>query len=44
MNRLVNLALSVGETLVHESGRLLFGIGRRNFWVRPSSSEPGTWR
>ncbi len=26
MNRLVNLALSVGETLVHEAGRLLFGI------------------
>jgi hypothetical protein len=26
MNRLANLALSVGETLVHESGRLLFGI------------------
>ncbi len=26
MNRLVNLALSVGETLVHEGGRLLFGI------------------
>jgi len=27
MNRLANLALSVGETLVHEAGRLLFGIG-----------------
>ncbi len=26
MNRLVNLALSVGETLFHEAGRLLFGI------------------
>ena len=26
MNRLANLALSVGGTLVHESGRLLFGI------------------
>ena len=26
MNRLANLALSVGETLVHEGGRLLFGI------------------
>jgi len=26
MNRLANLALSVGETLVHESGRLLFGV------------------
>ena len=26
MNRLTNLALSVGETLVHEAGRLLFGI------------------
>ncbi len=26
MNPLVNLALSVGETLVHEAGRLLFGI------------------
>ncbi len=26
MNRLSNLALSVGETLVHEAGRLLFGI------------------
>ncbi len=26
MNRLANLALSVGETLVHEAGRLLFGI------------------
>jgi len=26
MNRLVNLALSVGETLVHETGRLLFGV------------------
>ena len=26
MNRLANLVLSVGETLVHESGRLLFGI------------------
>ncbi len=26
MNRLSNLALSVGETLVHEGGRLLFGI------------------
>ncbi len=26
MNPLANLALSVGETLVHESGRLLFGL------------------
>jgi hypothetical protein len=26
MNRLANLVLSVGETLVHEAGRLLFGI------------------
>jgi len=26
MNRLSNLALSVGETLVHEAGRLLFEI------------------
>jgi len=26
MNRLANLALSVGETLLHESRRLLFGI------------------
>ncbi len=26
MNPLSNLALSVGETLVHEAGRLLFGI------------------
>jgi hypothetical protein len=26
MSRLVNLALSVGETLLHEGGRLLFGI------------------
>ena len=26
MNRLVNLALSVGETLAHEGGRLLFGV------------------
>jgi hypothetical protein len=26
MNRLTNLALSVGETLVHEAGRLLFGL------------------
>jgi hypothetical protein len=26
MNRLTNLALSVGETLAHEAGRLLFGI------------------
>jgi len=26
MNRLANLALSVGETLVHEAARLLFGI------------------
>ena len=26
MNRLVNLALSLGETLVHEGGRLLFGL------------------
>jgi hypothetical protein len=26
MNRLANLALSVGETLFHEAGRLLFGI------------------
>ncbi len=26
MNRLTNLALSVGETLFHEAGRLLFGI------------------
>ena len=26
MNRLANLALSVGETLVHEGGRLLFGV------------------
>ena len=25
-NRLTNLTLSVGETLVHEGGRLLFGI------------------
>jgi hypothetical protein len=26
MNRLANLAISVGETLFHEAGRLLFGI------------------
>jgi hypothetical protein len=26
MNRLANLALSVGETLAHEAGRLLFGL------------------
>ena len=26
MNRLANLALSMGETLVHEAGRLLFGF------------------
>jgi hypothetical protein len=26
MNCLANLALSVGETLVHEGGRLLFGV------------------
>jgi hypothetical protein len=26
MNRLANLVLSVGETLVHEAGRLLFGV------------------
>jgi hypothetical protein len=26
MNRLANLALSLGETLVHESGTLLFGL------------------
>jgi hypothetical protein len=26
MNPLANLALSVGETLIHEGGRLLFGI------------------
>jgi hypothetical protein len=26
MNRLANLALSVGETLVHEGGRMLFGV------------------
>jgi hypothetical protein len=26
MNCLANLALSVGETLIHEAGRLLFGI------------------
>jgi hypothetical protein len=26
MNRLTNLALSVGETLFHEAGRLLFGV------------------
>jgi hypothetical protein len=26
MNPLANLALSVGETLVHEGGRLLFGV------------------
>ena len=26
MNRLTNLVLSVGETLVHEGGRLLFGL------------------
>ena len=26
MNPLANLALSVGETLVHEAGRLLFGV------------------
>jgi hypothetical protein len=26
MNRLANLALSIGETLFHEAGRLLFGI------------------
>jgi hypothetical protein len=26
MNHLTNLALSVGETIVHEAGRLLFGI------------------
>ena len=26
MNPLANLALGIGETLVHEGGRLLFGI------------------
>ncbi len=38
MNRLMDLALSLGETLVHEGGRLLFGValGRaKEFLVTP---------
>ena len=47
MNRLANLALSIGETLFHEAGRLLFGIAlgaaKQAPGHAPAGSEPGTW-
>jgi len=42
MNRLANLAVSVGETLIHEAGRLLFGIalGRAKVLL---GTPPAAW-
>jgi hypothetical protein len=40
MNRLANLALSVGETLVHEAGRLLFGIALGKAKILLGTPEP----
>jgi len=40
MNPLVNLALSVGETLVHEAGRLLFGIALGRAKVLLGTPQP----
>jgi hypothetical protein len=40
MNRLANLALSVGETLVHEAGRLLFGIALGRAKVLLGTPQP----
>jgi hypothetical protein len=40
MNRLANLAVSVGETLVHEAGRLLFGIALGRAKVLLGTPQP----
>jgi hypothetical protein len=40
MNRLANLALSVGETLVHETGRLLFGLALGKAKMLLGTPEP----
>jgi len=40
MNRLANLALSVGETLVHEAGRLLFGLALGRAKVLLGTPQP----
>jgi len=40
MNSLANLALSVGETLVHEAGRLLFGIALGRAKVLLDTPQP----
>ncbi len=40
MNRLANLALSVGETLVHETGRLLFGLALGKAKILLGTPEP----
>ncbi len=45
MNRLANPALSVGETLVHEAGRLLFGIALgRAKELLGTPQQRGTWQ
>jgi hypothetical protein len=40
MNHLANLALSVGETLVHEAGRLLFGVALGKAKILLGTPEP----
>ena len=40
MNRLANLALSVGETLAHECGRLLFGLALGRAKVLLGTPQP----
>ncbi len=40
MNRLANLTLSVGETLVHEAGRLLFGVALGRAKVLLGTPQP----
>ena len=40
MNPLANLVLSVGETLVHEAGRLLFGIALGRAKVLLGAPQP----
>ena len=40
MNRLANLTLSVGETIVHEAGRLLFGIALGRAKVLLGTPQP----
>jgi hypothetical protein len=45
MNRFANLVLSVGETLVHEAGRLLFGIALGRAKQLLGTPQPlGTWQ